>query len=233
MEKLLEKGKLTATRVLRAIWLIPKRVYRLLVHMATGAEKLLHGPAKPRAWWEDFLFLVFDLLALPEFYETMMDWGKWPTRRLNSFETQLAKSVFGESLHLPLIRVDETASIACRKNHLKYVSYYTINSWGGIPPAIFIHELVHVWQYQQMGGAYIPRALRAQATKEGYDYGGVERLQKAIAEKRGLQSFNLEQQADIIADYYRVREGLAPAWGKATRADLAVYQQFVNELRET
>ena len=98
--------------------------------------------------------------------------------------------------------------------------------------SLLIHELVHVWQYQKVGIVYIPRALVAQRSAEGYDYGGAEGLEAARQAGRSLLEFNLEQQADIVSDYYRIREGYPPRWGHAGVASLPLYEYFVQQLRQ-
>lgn len=64
-----------------------------------------------------------------------------------------------------------------------------------------MHELTHVWQYQQIGWGYLLKAIRAQM-KEGYAYGGAEKLREYRAGGKTLFDFNLEQQGDIVRDYY-------------------------------
>lgn len=68
---------------------------------------------------------------------------------------------------------------------------------------VLIHELVHVWQYQHFGAVYIGKALKAQKSKEGYNYGGMENLYHQMLKGNTLTHFNFEQQAEILEDYYR------------------------------
>ena len=51
---------------------------------------------------------------------------------------------------------DETAKIVCRAHHIYYVSFFTINSWKPFRSDIFIHEMMHVWQFQNVGGHLYP-----------------------------------------------------------------------------
>ncbi|MBK8566305.1 MAG: hypothetical protein IPN76_23950 [Saprospiraceae bacterium] len=197
---------------------------------AIGA--LAQGRGKLHHWWQDFSFLLLDLLAVPELYETLGDFLKWDTRPLSPLERKLAASVFGDALKLDQVCIDSKAMIGCKKRNIVYVSFFTVNSWGKIHPSTFVHELVHIWQYQNLGAAYMTKALRAQRTREGYNYGGIDKLREAMGRKARLTDFNLEQQADIVADYYAIREGLKPAWGKGTQADLPVYQYFMAQIRE-
>jgi hypothetical protein len=91
-----------------------------------------------------------------------------------------------------------------------------------------VHELVHVWQYVHRGAIYIPRALAAQRTPAGYDYGGWVGLRDA----RTLDDFNYEQMADVIEDAFRLAEGYPPQWIRGTVAEnLPGFRPFLIELR--
>lgn len=61
-----------------------------------------------------------------------------------------------------------------------------------------IHELTHVWRYQNMGVVYAPRGINAQIN-EGYDYSEAdmskeETLIDVRSNGNTLYDFNLEQQ---------------------------------------
>lgn len=232
LKRLYIKGVAAAERLFRMLAWLPRRLHRFLLHLVCGITGLF---AKKQleivAWWQDFAFHLFDLFFLPEIYETIIDFGKWKTRPLSPLEKQLAKSVFGDSIMLDSVRIDDKAKIGCRKHSIAYVSFFTVNSWGKLPPATFIHELFHVWQYQQYGSAYIPKSLRAQRSELGYNYGGLEVLVKSMSTNGKLTDFNFEQQAEIVRDYYAIRENLGPAWGKASKADLPIYEYFVLQIR--
>lgn len=88
--------------------------------------------------------------------------------------------------------------------------------------SLLVHEATHVMQYERLGTTYIGEALYAQRKlgRGAYDYGGVEGLQKALAEGLALRTFNREAQAQIVQDYYRRREdGL----------DVTAYEPFVKQ----
>ena len=97
--------------------------------------------------------------------------------------------------------------------------------------SLLLHELTHVWQFQQLGAVYIPRALAAQRSVAGYNYGGVSNLSAQLSKDKTIFTFNLEQQADIVADYYRIREGYPPQWGKGSRIDLPIYESYIQQVR--
>jgi len=139
----------------------------------------------------------------------------------------MAKEIFGNAINYDRIRIDESAYLGPKQQQICYVSFYIINSWGKMQNSILIHELVHVWQYENMGAVYIPRALWAQTTDEGYNYGGLENLVIALSENKTIYDFNLEQQGDIIADYFRVKNGYSPEWGNATVHDLSIYEEII------
>lgn len=215
---------------------LPVRFWRLLVHLKNGGAGLFRGKNDRTAiavWWVELSFYLLDVLGVPDFYETVMDLSKWKTRPLTDQERQLARSVFGDAIQYRRVRIDESAHVACKKYRLCYVSFYTVNAWGRIRDDILIHELAHVWQYQTMGAVYIPRALIAQKTLMGYDYGGVSGLKNCLKNGGTLYDFNLEQQADIVADFYRIRENWHPAWGNGTKQDLPLYERFMGQIRPT
>lgn len=171
-----------------------------------------------------------DLLGLTEWYEIASQLVKRNTRSLTPREKALAQSIFGDQLRYRRIRIDEKAKLGPRQFRFCYVSFFTINSWGNMTDDILIHELVHVWQYQQFGASYIALALMAQRTPEGYNYGGVNHLLGIIKKKGNLLEYNFEQQADIIMDFFRLKNDLEVKWGQATKADIEHYAYFVRQI---
>ncbi len=222
-------------------WL-PHRCRRLWRHLGRGLRGAHydHSAADPTVrvgrlrraahWWLELIVYGSELLGIGELYETLTDGAKWKTRPLTAAEIQLARPIFGDGIRYERVRIDEYALIGPRKYALCYVSFYIINSWGTMSPSILIHELVHIWQYEQIGAVYMPRALRAQATRMGYNYGGLATLRAYLAEGRDFLAFNLEQQADIVEDYFRIRRGLTPKWGRGQRSDLDVYEKILSPL---
>jgi hypothetical protein len=219
--------KLAATllRLKQAITFLPVRIQRLGRHF-------LQFCWSSRTWWLSLPYYVLDILALPELYETLADWLKWNTRPLNKEELALLKPIFGSSIDYRRIRIDERAFLGPPQLHICYVSFYTINAWRPMQPDLLIHEVVHIWQFQQMGSVYIPLALQAQMSKEGYNYGGAPQVVNWARRSALLQDFNLEQQADLVADYWRLQHGLAPHWGPAGPADWPFYAYFAEQLKD-
>lgn len=205
--------------------LIPIRIKRLVGHLLVFCWSNFN-------WWLEFTYLLLDLAGVPEIYETIIDLFKWNTRPLTEKEITLLQPLFGKSIDYKRVRIDESAYLGPKQKHFCYVSFYTINSWGSMNDGLLIHEIVHIWQFQQMGSVYIPRALAAQQSKEGYNYGGAPKIVEWALNNGRLTDFNLEQQADIVADCWRLQNGLPLQWGPAGVADLPHYLFLVGQIEK-
>ncbi len=233
-------------RILGFLKNVPTRTNRIIKHLWKGllfmrprkrywweSEFNKHLAQRIGIWWLDLLFYIVDWLGVTEIYETITDFVKFNARPLYKWEISLAQSVFGNSIDYRRVRIDEYSLIGPKQKKFCYVSFYFINSWGPMQNSTFIHEMTHVWQFEKMGSTYIPHALRAQGSKMGYNYGGVSALKACQEKGKSFLSFNLEQQGDIISDYYRIRDGYKPHWGNGCRHDLPVYESFINQVRNS
>jgi hypothetical protein len=78
---------------------------------------------------------------------------------------------------------------------------FTLGNWiyspGPLSRDVLLHELVHVWQFQQEGRGYITRAIWAQWLGGGYDH--------ITPRKKGrtFRQLNPEQQAQWVQDLLR------------------------------
>lgn len=215
----------------RFLWLVsatPQRFKRLLFHFTSF--KTINRPFLVDNWFTVLFIYIFELFGIIEIYESLTSLVKFNTRPLTENEMAIALNVFGETMNYELIRIDQSAYVGPKQMNIAYVSFHTVNSWGKMRKDIFIHELMHVWQYERMGAVYILLALAAQKTKMGYNYGGVPALSENT--EQGLKAFNLEQQADIVADYYRISHGYRPAWGNGTKKDLPIYERYAQQVRD-
>lgn len=183
-------------------------------------------PESKKEWLADLFFYTLDITGFPFWYEVITADLKKSARPLHDREIQEARAIFGESLRYDLIRVDTKPYIGLGKDVVAYVTFFTIRYKRKIYMPILIHELMHVWQFQQFGSVYISKALKAQKSKEGYNYGGAENLYHGMMTGQTLTSFNFEQQAEIIEDYYRLtrRASLSPL-------ESGVYAYYVGILR--
>jgi hypothetical protein len=183
-------------------------------------------PSNIREWFTDGLLYIIDVIAIPEMYQSIMRLFNWHTRPLHEEEIELAKSIFGDNISYDRVSINSTAKFGIKKIAIAYVSFNTINYDKKIKKEIFIHEMVHIWQYQHFGSIYIARAIKAQRSKEGYDYGGPSNLYTMMLKGARLIDFNFEQQADIIEDYYKLT--INP--DKAGPIIVSIYQYYAAQL---
>ena len=204
------------------------RIQRLWRHLSGQRPTFLQTYPQHFAWrCMEALLLLGDCLFLPGILIFFHQIFKLNTRRLTAQEIHLAQSVFGNSIDYQKVRIDERAQIGCKKYHFAYVSFYLINAWGKMSEPHLIHEMVHVWQYQRLGSVYIPRALYAQRTPEGYNYGGIKALRQMAEQGRGLADFNFEQQGDVVADYFCLLRGFRPRWCASNREYLVDFERVL------
>lgn len=179
-------------------------------------------------WFFDFAFYVFDIILLPELYECILSIIKSDYRFLSSDEKELAKQYFGDAINLNFVRINSQMSRRIEKKAHAYVTLNTINYREQISKPIFLHEMVHIWQYQRFGSMYIYRALKAQNSKLKYDYGGLDKLYTGMISQHKFIEFNFEQQGAIIEDYCRLVN--TPDSFKSPIVKIS-YEYYVTQLR--
>lgn len=162
-------------------------------------------------WLFDLWFYILDVVYIPELYKTVYFLLKPSIRFLSKEELNLAESVFKDCVDLDKVLIDNFSGRVSKKWGIAYVSFDLIHTWKSLRRDVFIHELMHVYQYYHFGSVYIFRALLAQRSKEGYDYGGLAGLYTAIDEGKTLFDFNFEQQASIIEHYFELNERFGEA----------------------
>ncbi|MCK6691903.1 MAG: DUF4157 domain-containing protein [Thermoanaerobaculia bacterium] len=241
-KQLIDKIAGVFQRVARWITQLPARVGRLLKGLLEGLKSF-----KPWTldWWKSLakadtwknflkwagarLIDILEIAGLGEAYETIMDFIKFNTRTLNAAERTAAARIFGTSINLDLVRVDEAAVIGPAFSGRAYTSFHTINSWGREPIDVMMHELTHVWQYETSGAIYMPQAIHAQVWGAGYKYNGAAGLLAAKNAGKGFRSFNREQQGQIIQNFYNIKTtgSSQDSDNPATTADLPLYVDFV------
>jgi hypothetical protein len=210
---------------------LPARIGRLVLGLWEGVRSL-----RPWAldWWASLgsastwlgllkwlgarLIDLIEIAGVGEAYETIQDFVKFNSRKLDGAEQSAAKLIFGSSIDLELVRVDERAVLGPAFSHREYTSFHTINGWGPIAASTMIHELTHVWQYESAGAIYMPQALHAQIAGEGYGYGGAAGLTARKNAGQGFDSLNREQQASIVEHFSTMHR---------SDPDSALYAEFV------
>jgi len=126
------------------------------------------------------------------------------TRRLNEREINIAKSIFGDRLKYDLVSMNGSSRIA-RRLRIAFVTGNQINFNDKMSEPLLIHELTHIYQYQQVGLVYIPRCLKAQYSREGYNFGEVVDHLDILNGSTGLGKLNYEQQAEFLETLYAQR----------------------------
>lgn len=165
-------------------------------------------------------------------------------RSLREDELALAHRVFGSSLDPRPVRIyrDHLFSVYAPKAlgngvHLKSSWGHFVGEGLRLSPrgeACLVHELVHVWQYQNGGLRYIAGSLWAQqhaVITEG-SRSGAYRWRRAHEAGRAWARWNPEQQAQLVEDQFcaqRRLEAGQPASGDAALVQLAV--PYLEELR--
>ena len=224
------KGRSTPYPIARIRWIAthyPSRWRRFsdFVRRRNQRSRPAHVP-----FGLEFLFLALDLLLVPDLYELLSNLLTPRLRLLTPGELHFLHPIFGDSVRYDLIRIDERAHLGPRTRNFCYVGMHTINSWGPLHPTTLVHEVVHVWQYLHRGAVYIPRALAAQRTFLGYNYGGLAGLHAAAE----LEDFNYEQMADVVEDAFRLSRGWPAQWMPGRGAEvLPEFARFLEEITKT
>jgi hypothetical protein len=152
-------------------------------------------------------------------------------RPLTPGETAMAQGVFGDSIDYKYVLVHSgrlfgpmhkenfaKTTLSMIFMHNLYQDDYSKASLG--MQELFIHEMAHVWQFQQM--AYNPTPLdlqnAVQYNPKAYQY---------ELDKKDLMDYGTEQQASVIAAYFALKARNNPA-EKARRSQFEkVLKKFI------
>ena len=171
-----------------------------------------------------------DIIGIPEWVNILQELIFWNLRNLNPEELAIVYPIFKNSIPYERIRINENDALFAKRLRIAYANFNHINSYGKLSDRMLVHELVHSWQYNQFGSIYIYKALRAQNSRAGYNYGGLSQLKKAGQNGKGLLNFNFEQQGDIIEDYYLLNIGESPAWIDKNSDHIKHFDPIIKEL---
>ena len=177
-------------------------------------------------WIVDGMFYFQDLLLIPDLAEVIMILLHGDVTLLSNEEIDLGRRYFDDTIHWGFVKKNIRMPRIVHKKALAYVSMNIIHYRAYIHQAVFIHELVHVWQYHNFGSVYLFRSLMAQRQNPSYDYGGFDRLYQGMIKGEKLEDFNFEQQGQIFEDmcyYYEGRD-------REPMAD-AVYKYYQDQLQ--
>ena len=158
-----------------------------------------------------FLWLWFDMFFVFDILEIINNLGQPHIRTLTGIEKLRGAKMFGKSIDFSLVLLDKHSIPVQRGFAYAFVTFNTINCYRPMPTDVFIHELTHVWQYQNFGAGYIAAALYAQKTPAGYNYAFTEGWHLS----ENILVFNAEQQADLVQDAFRLQNKKSVQWRRA------------------
>lgn len=218
---LVDKIKIIIYKLVFFVRCFPRRFQRFIFF----PSQIFKRSGDLHFWFLEWILLFTDIIGLPEFIEILHELFNWKLRSMSNQEDLLARKYFKNAIDLKNIRINNADFIFSKRMNIAFVSFYTINFHKGISAATFVHELVHIWQFENFGSPYIVRSLRAQFSKAGYDYGGVKSISLGGHENNRLLDYNYEQMAELVKDAY-----LYDISDKIERAPNP-FQTFVDELQ--
>lgn len=133
-------------------------------------------------------------------------------RHLTAGEICMAQSVFGDSINYRRVRIRSGRLFGFfhkkdfAKATLSQIFMHNLyqEDFSKAPAhlqSLFIHEMAHVWQYQQKAFnvtmPYLQNVFHY--TPKAYEYN--------LSDKKDLLSYGIEQQAAIIEDYFSLQSG--------------------------
>lgn len=143
-------------------------------------------------------------------------------RALTSGEINLAKSIFKGSLDYNKVKIHNDKYLFFQPSnsgmtpngelYIDGVYKKDYSTQGAALKGFFIHEMVHVWQYQLNILDPVAAAIWESITNF-FDYSKAYHYK--LDASKDILDYNIEQQAAIIEDYYRIfKEGLMPVPGR-------------------
>ncbi|MGB0910062.1 MAG: hypothetical protein ACPGYT_06840 [Nitrospirales bacterium] len=129
-------------------------------------------------------------------------------RPLQPAEIAIAKSVYGNSINLNMVKVTNTIGFGSRAWTTNTPPFYTVNvgvaafeNFTGTWAGLLVHELGHVWQGQH-GIPFMSNSAVHQTLSVIQNGGSPGGAYKYVSGKQ-WNTYNSEQQASIITDWFR------------------------------
>lgn len=121
-------------------------------------------------------------------------------RKLSSEEREVAQSVFGESIIYDAVRLRQGSVLT------RVYPAFTLGNVITFPRneydlndvrdrALLVHELCHVWQFQNGGWGYMPRAIYEEVTQP-------DAYTVYYDQQKKLRDYDIEEQCEIAAEYF-------------------------------
>jgi hypothetical protein len=119
-----------------------------------------------------------------------------PGRALRPDEVALLRTVYGDSIDYDEVRIKEGDAGLFSLNERAFVHGNTVYLKGHVgDPETLVHELAHVWQFQNGGSDYMTEALVSQEWGKGYDW-------QASVPGTPFAELEPEQQAQLIGNAF-------------------------------
>jgi hypothetical protein len=162
-----------------------------------------------------------------------------PRRKITDGERSLLRMVYEETLPYPKLEVaTNDYNIGGKTNSLtpEDVPYLSTTIWcadfsgPSVPKGdqgTFIHEFMHVWQHYHGVHKLLSAAWQYARHLGDYD----EAYWYDLADSNDLTDYNLEQQAAIIEDFWRINSGLGTLRNKGTINSPEAYYRYAEQVR--
>jgi hypothetical protein len=213
---------------------VPGLVHALVVGGWRRVGSYLVERIKAGGWWAvSAITRIADLVGTPEAIEMLASLTAH-SRPLSSSEIGAAESILGTSaVRWGEVRVFNHGALLALQRAISGVNYdrgFVLFHSIVLPSAAtidtYVHECVHVGQYETIGSKYAPDAIHAQYTRAGYNYGHLGMHRRA---GKHYHDFNREQQAQIAQDAWLLKNG-QPLSGMGT-GQMQDYDFYITQLR--
>ncbi len=139
------------------------------------------------------------------------------TRPLTDGERTLARTVFGDSIDYDTVKIHDTKMHSFHPHRCAITPNGEMFAYGcfendysklsASKRAFFIHEMVHVWQFQNNILNPVKEAIK-ESLKHNFNY--EKSYEYTLDKTKDLVSYGMEQQASIVEDHFLLyRENVA------------------------
>ena len=235
---LLRDGGVRSGRLRRTVWQGAVGLVRLLPDGWQAAREgdfsgwLQRRPGRFLFGLHCLLAQLFDVVGGPEIAQFLMHLITHTTP-LTAEEQAMMREVLGDgAMRYGEVRVAEGGLldwVFAHNGNLAFTTWRTVNfprngRHTRANRAILVHELTHVYQYEQVGSRYLGEAIYMliKTKRDCYNYDGVEGLRQACAVGTRYRDYNREQQAQIVQDYF---------WRGENGQDVTAYEPFMADVR--
>lgn len=158
-------------------------------------------------------------------------------RSLYEWERAVIRDIFHTGVDASRIRVVETQVLNAPTTLGNQIRVSPGWSFENSNRPVLVHEVLHVWQYQNLGTRYITDSVFHNAS--GHIATGnrnVAYMNYRLSNTSSFSEFSAEEQATIVGDYYELtriyhNHATPPAWVTLRRPDLPIYERLIATVR--